>query len=126
MPPDIDAFIALTATVAAAVASRFMAVPVMVWSARNVIEATARRSAGEDDRQDHDRCADGDRQEFHDKCAAECADDHDALQADVDDAGVFREAAAQRHQQERPEHTAAVAEKYRQKLPCAHHVSSTR
>ena len=55
----------------------------------------ARRSAGEDDRQDHDRCADGDRQEFHDKCAAECADDHDALKADVDDAGTLREAAAQ-------------------------------
>lgn len=40
------------------------------------------------------------RQELHHQRTAQGAHDHDALQADVDDAGVFREAAAQRHQQQ--------------------------
>ncbi len=34
----------------------------------------------------------------HGQCAAQCADDHDALQAQVDDAGMLGEAAAQSHQ----------------------------
>ena len=47
----------------------------------------------EQDRHEGGRTA---RQVAHDERAAECADDHDALETEVDDAGVFREAAAQR------------------------------
>ena len=39
-------------------------------------------------------------QELHHQRAAQGAHDHDALQADVDDAGVLGEAAAQGHQQQ--------------------------
>ena len=42
LPPEAAVFIALTATVAPAVASIFMAVPVMVWSALKLIAATAK------------------------------------------------------------------------------------
>ena len=36
----------------------------------------------------------------HDECAAQCADDHDALKTEVDDAGMLGEAAAERDQNE--------------------------
>ena len=39
----IDVFIALTNTVAAAVASRFIAVPTSVWSALKLMQATPSR-----------------------------------------------------------------------------------
>ena len=39
----IDVFIALTNTVAAAVARRFIAVPMSVWSALKLMQATASR-----------------------------------------------------------------------------------
>ncbi len=44
LPPEAAVFIAFTATVAAAVASMFMAVPVMVWSALKLMAATASKS----------------------------------------------------------------------------------
>ena len=56
--------------------------------------------ADQDGHQNHDRRAHGDRQELHNQSAAQGADDHDALQADVDDAAVLREAAAQCHQKQ--------------------------
>ena len=44
LPPEAAVFMAFTATVAAAVASIFIAVPVMVWSALKLMAATASNS----------------------------------------------------------------------------------
>ena len=60
----------------------------------------ARQSAGQNGRKDHDRAADGNRDKLHRQSAAEGADDHDAFQTDVHDAGTFRKAAAEGHQQQ--------------------------
>ena len=56
----------------------------------------AERDAAQQREQDGHECGRAARQVAHDERAAECADDHDALKTEVDDAGVFREAAAQR------------------------------
>ena len=58
----------------------------------------AHQNSRQHHQQDHQEggCAPG--QKLHHQRASQGAHDHDALQADVDDAGVFGEAAAQCHQ----------------------------
>ena len=60
----------------------------------------AQQDTGQHRQQHHHKGGGACRQELHHQRTAQGAHDHDALQADVDDAGVFREAAAQRHQQQ--------------------------
>ena len=63
-------------------------------------EDHAQSHRGQDDQEHHDQRRSVCGQKLHGQRTAQRTQHHDALQADVDDAGVFGEAPAQRHQQE--------------------------
>ena len=71
----------------------------------------AQGDGGQHHQQNHAEGGRAVRQELHHQRAAQGAHDHDALQADVDDAGVLGEAAAQGHQQQHRRENQRVLQK---------------